>query len=380
MPQDVLSLQWMLAAVREIEIPRGYIAQNYLPLQSVLYDELTWDIIKDENQLAGVYGIDGQILPGDDPIFSQAISDVFRIGASRIIPESAVRTLRDPGMLQVQGPGMVRDIRAKAEEDVARRLAAANGEVDATMEYLGMRALMGSIPWPPPEFGNPPGPRFERAKFTVDLGLKHKFDADAGISFNGQTLGTGYYWTDLTNSDPLKDLMGILTVMREEAGVATGQYDLVLSEIWRYWLLQNATLRDLLKQSENAPRLLRWTDVDTLFRDTLGWGFSFYDGQYTTRTVSTSDPSNVTIHRHRILPSNKVLLVPTGVQVGDFATSPAKPNGWQTGKFTWREENTNPWTTEVGVGINAFPRITLPDTLGVLTIAADGWNPSNITY
>ena len=379
MANDVLDTKYMMAVVNQVQLPRAYIAQDYLPSVDVSEDELTWDVVKDEQQLAGIHAVDGVIKPGDEAIFSQMFSDVMRIGASRVIPESAIRKLRDPGMVGIQ-TGYIADIRAAAERVVAKRLLACNSEVDATMEYVGMKALQGYIPWPPPEWGNPPGPLFSMTKFAIDYGFKHRLDADAGIAFGSQTLGAGYYWTDLTNSDPVRDCMAVETLLAERAGIDTGEYDIILSKQWKYWLIQNATLRDILKQSSSATGLLNWQGVQSYWEATTGWRLRFYDAVYTRRTISTTDQSDITIEQKRILPTNVVLFVPRqrGL-IGDFPTSPSKANGWRTGKFTWREEKQNPWNVEVGVGINAFPRITIPDAVAVLTVADAPLNPPNIT-
>jgi hypothetical protein len=382
MANDVLSPKFLMEVVRQAAIPRNYLAQNYLPFTDVGSDDLTWDVVKDEQQLAGIVATDGVIRPGDDPIYSQMFSDVVRVGSSRIISEKFVRQLRDPGLLNIT-TGVGAEIRANAERKVTEGVLRANQDVDATVEYLGMRALMGYIPWPPPQWANPPGPQYSNAKFAIDYGFKFgNLDADAGISFGGSTLGAGYYWTDLTNSDPIKDCMAIMTKLTEESGVPVDQYDIIMSGMWKYYLIQNATLRDLLKQSANAPGLLNWAALQSFWESMAGFTLTWYDGQYTKRALSSAtDPSSVYVTRHRILPSNYVLFVPKARgYVGDFPTSPSKPNDWRTGKFTWREEKVNPWTTEVGVGINCFPRIRIPDAVAVLKIAQDPIEPPNINY
>jgi len=382
MANDVLSPQFLMEVVRQVAIPRNYRALQYLPFEDVGSDDLTWDVVKDEQQLAGVVAVDGVIRPGDDPIYSQMFSDVVRVGSSRIIPEKFVRQLRDPGVLSITS-GVLGDIRAEAERKVAERALAANRDVDATVEYLGMRALMGYIPWPPPQWGNPPGPQYSNAKFAIDYGFKFgNLDAAAGISFGGQTLGAGHYWTDLTNADPITDCMAVMTKLTEESGIPQDEYDIILSGMWKYHLIRNEKLRDLLKQSDQAPGLLNWASLQTFWETMSSFRLTFYDAQYTKRELAdANDPSSVYSTRHRILPSNYVLFVPRQRgYVGDFPTSPSKPNNWRTGKFTWREEKLNPWTTEVGVGINCFPRIRIPDAIAVLRIAADPIEPPNIDY
>lgn len=381
---DVLSLRFMLAVVNQVQIPRSYIAFDYLPSVEVGSNELTWDVIKDEQQLAGVVSVDGIIRPGDDPVFSQMFSDVMRIGSGRIVPEDAVRKLRDPGVLGIT-TGPVAEMRRAAEEQVARRLVACNRDVDATVEYMGMRALMGHITWPPAEWGgNPPGPQGSNVKFSIDYGFKFKLSAlaaEGGISLGGTALGSGYFWSDLTNSDPIKDCMAVMSKLNEEAGLPVQEYDIILSSYWRYHLIQNAKLRDLLKYSNEAPGLLNWAQLQNFWESMAGFRLRFYDAQFTKRHYrDANDPNSVYFTRHRIMPSNYVLFVPRqSGYVGDYPTSPSKANDWMPGKFTWRDEKTNPWTTEVGVGVNRFPRVTITDAIGVLKIAQDPTNPPDIT-
>jgi hypothetical protein len=355
----------MLEVVRNIEIPRAYIGLGYMPMRPVSSAELTWDVLKDEQNLGGLYSIDGKVMPGHDPIFGQMFSDVCRIGASRVIAEDEYRKLRDPGMVGVE-TGMVADLRAEATRKVAEKLAACNREVDVTIEYLIMSALQGYIAWPPPGLNTTQVPG--NAKLTVDFNFpsNHKVRADNTTIFGSGTA----LWSDETNCDVAKQFQIIAEKLEEDAGISADNLDVILPRRAVRLMGQTAKLRDIVKYTD-ARGLLSFGAVRDYLAGQYGVNLVVYNGQYTYRSVSTTNPSDITINRVRIVPSNKVLFVPRNVKIGDFATSPAKANNWQTGKFTWNKEETNPWRDEIGVGINGFPRVTKPECVFVLQVEED---------
>ena len=363
MSNNILEPKFMLEVVKNIEIPRAYIGQNYLPMVDVSTEALTWDVLKDEQNLGGVYSIDGQIRPGSEAIFGQMFADVCRIGAARLVSESEWRKLRDPGMAGIE-TGMVGDIKAEVTRKVAQKLVDCNREVDATLEYLRINALLGYIKWPPePATGKG---ALGNAVFAVDYRLPsdHKVKAtDANLG------GGGYFWTTIASADIVKDLEAIQVFLADEGGDPT-QLDMIMSRHALKLAMQQASFIDIMKYT-NPSGLMNFGAAAQYIETTLGIRPVIYDTQYTYRTVSTTDPSDITINRVRILPTNYVLFVPRNTKVGDVATSPAEANGWRTGKFTWLKKEVNPWKTELGEGINAFPRLTKPESIFVLQIEQD---------
>ncbi len=366
MNSDILSIRYMLEVVRNIEIPRTYIGLQYLPMRPVSSTELTWDVMRDEQNLAGLYSIDGKIMPGHDPIFGQMFSDVCRIGASRVIAEDEYRKLRDPGMTGIE-TGMVADLRAEATRKVAQKLAACNAEVDAQIEYLIMSALQGYISWPPP--GLAATPALGNAVLSVDYNFPsgHKVRADNASVFGASN---AYLWSDSVNCDLVDQLQVVAQKLEDDAGINADGLDMILSRSTVRLMGKNEKLQERLQYTD-IKGALSFGSVRQWLADNLGVNPVIYNAQYTYRTVSATDASDITINRKRMVESNKVLFVPRSVRLGDFATSPSKANNWQTGKFTWNKEEVNPWRDEIGVGINGFPRLAKPECVFVLQVQED---------
>jgi len=364
---DILTPRFMLEVVEQIPIPRTYMGLGYFPMREVSDEELTWDVLKEEQGLAGLYSIDGKIVPGSDAIFGQMFADIIRIGASRTVKESEWRKLRDPGMTGIR-TGVVADIRAEVQRKLATKLRDCNREVDATVEYLTMHALMGYIPWPPAELSLGGVHALGDAKLAID----YNFPSDHVIRADNSTVfSSAYLWTDTTNCDIADQLFQIAQKIEEDAGVPAENLDMIISGRRAIRLMMNNAKLRAVVQYTNVEGLLDFARVSRYMEDNLGVRIRLYTGMYTYRTIGTSDPSDITIHRTRIIPDNKIIFVPRGVRLGDFATSPSQANNWRPGKFTWTKEETNPWRMEMGVGINGFPRMTHPECIIVLQIAED---------
>lgn len=363
---DVLSPRVLMRTVSKIPINRNYIGLTLLPLQEVEEWELTWDQLRDEQQLAGVYAANGQIKPGSDEMLQQMFADVVRIGASRIIDEQSVRVIREPGTAGVTA-GVVGSMRRRSVRKIARQLRACNREVDATVEYLIINALLGHITWPPAElkFDRTNQPNWGAESLSVDYQLVNKKKAT--------DLDTAYMWDDTTNGDVVDNLEQIATELADTAGVDTSALTITMSRWVLRYMAQHAKIRDIVKYT--SSEVLDFGRVQAYFEGVLGWRFRIYDAQWSWREhdTTTNDLNKVTVKRQRFLPTNKVIITPDNVEdgLGDFATSPSKANNWRPGKFTWNKENENPWTTEIGIGLNGWPRITHPETIYVLQVMDD---------
>ncbi len=99
-------------------IQQKYIGLEYFPMRRVWDYELTWDLIKSANHLAGLYAHDGIPIPGNDPDYEQVIADIMHIMANRIIKPNVVMKLRQAGELSVHNT-LVRSIRQKLLGHVA---------------------------------------------------------------------------------------------------------------------------------------------------------------------------------------------------------------------------------------------------------------------
>lgn len=371
---EILTPRFMLEIVNGIPISRAYIGLGYLPMRQVSDEELTWDVLKDEQELAAITSIDGHIVPGNDPIYGQMFSDICRIGKSRNVSESEWRKLRDPGMVGIR-TGVVADIRAEVERKIAQKIANCNREVDATIEYLCISALLGYISWPPPGLSSA-AHGLGNAHMTIDF----NFPSDHKIRMDNETVfGSGAAMLDdATNCDVAKMFQIIAEKMEDDAGVSADNLDILLCRRQVRLMGESTKLRDIMKYT-NIQGILAFGAIRQYMEEMYGVRLRLYTGTYTYREVDTSDASKITIKRQRILPTNRMLVIPRGVRLGDFATSPAQANNWRTGKFTWRKTEENPWRTEIGVGINGFPRLSQTNSIFVIQTEEDPTGLKDVT-
>ena len=358
-----LNPQFLLEAVLKFPVEKNYIGLGLLPQREVGAYELTWDVQQDENNLAGVYAVNGEIKAGHPRIYQQLFADVINIGAARVLDADSVMALRDPGVIgMTQGGGVVGAIRAKAERKVAEALADANSEVDASIEYLIINALRGSINWPPAGVTNPP-PGWGQTVFNIDF----KFDTRHTGNISAITGGAGVPWSTIATADPARDLGAIAVNHQDNAGVDMSEFTLVCSRHVIRHLANNTTFQTFFRyKTENT--MLNFNEVKAWLQSQLGVNIVVYDAQYTYRSVSTGGA--VTISRARFLPTNEILVIPNLKSIGQFSTAPAKANNWQTGKWTWIDEKVNPWVTMLGVGEIGFPMLAHPEAIGRYIINA----------
>ena len=118
------------------------------------------------------------------------------------------------------------------------------------------------------------------------------------------------------------------------------------------------------------PGFLDITQTKTFIEREFGHTIIPYDALWSYRTYSSAGA--ITENWTRFLDENKVIIFPSYLanDLGDLATSPSMANDWNTGKFTFRKENQNPWNVEIGVGINAFPRFKRPNAVCCYTVNA----------
>lgn len=369
---DYFTPKFMMAVVEKFPPNKTYIGTNYgalgfsgagdvqqggislFPPTQVSAYELTWDVIQAENQLAGVYAVDGEIKPGDETKLDTLFTEVCRIGSSRVVKEGDVMTLREAGTSVFDNRTM-NDIRRKAESELRLRLQESNSETNATIEYFCLNALQGQLVWPPAALPNPPG--FAQTNFTINWTL------GGSGNISALTGGAGIAWSTVATANPVTDLQAIALDM-ENHGVPINdsQLTIICSQQVLQYLANNTVLRNALQYTN--PGFLDFTQVRRYFMEVLGHTIVPYGATYSYRTYS-ADGKTYTSTRTRFLGANQVIIFPSAMagELGDLAVAPSMANNWNASKFTWRTERTNPWVVEVGVGINCFPRLKHPEAV-----------------
>ena len=116
-----------------------YIGRKLMPEREVESYQLTWDVVSSENGLAGIYALNGVPKPGSDKLFAQKYAEVINVMAMRVLHPTDVAILREPGELAVTRTG--RALREKAQRKLRDLIAWCDDTVDATVEYMILRAL-----------------------------------------------------------------------------------------------------------------------------------------------------------------------------------------------------------------------------------------------
>jgi hypothetical protein len=95
----------------------------------------------------------------------------------------------------------------------------------------------------------------------------------------------------------------------------------------------------------------------TIISDNAGITIELYDATYT-------NSSNVIT---RFLDEDVIIMLPSksilADGVGDMATVAHPLANYTYGYYTWQETKNDPYVLEVGVGLDAFPRIIHPEAL-----------------
>jgi hypothetical protein len=378
---------WMDAALRERptkeSIKQRYLGDQFFPLKRVFSYELTWDIIKASNPLAGIYAHDGVAIPGSDPSFSQKIADIMHIMASRTLSQDIVMKVRDAGELSVFN-ALTRSLRAKYQSHVTKKLGSCQDEVEGTMEYLRMKALQGSIPWPPTAedgsaISDAPA-SWGDVSFTLSMGFGASYIQNASTltGVSGGLTAANVPWSTIATADPIRDLEVISQFIEEDTGVDPMGATLLCSRHLLSYLSQNAAILKWIR-GVNGPAIestQAFINTDTLksaIQTRLGYTIKTYDARWTYVSSGKGSEAGETTTLVRFLPKDKLIIIPQGVitpgENAFFATAPdlIAKNGENLGPFTWSHtEEVPPGRTELGVGIHGFPILKDPKGLFVL--------------
>jgi hypothetical protein len=377
-----LNRAWLSAAVErrptKPSIKQSYIGTRFFPYLSVYDYTVLWDIVTASNRLAGVYDHNGVPIPGNESSFTQAMADILNVMASRVIDTETVMKLRDVGEIGVTN-NLTRAVREKYLGEVTKKIGYCDDEVEATIEYLCLEVLQGTVHWPPRAASGaviPLRPAYwGDVNFTLNMGFRAAFmQAATTLVGYGGRVGGHLPWTNAA-ATPLVDLGVISQYVQEVTGIQMHGAEIITSRIILDYLCQNATILDWFRNYNFNGSNIQYVDEFVLkdaLKTKLGWNITLYDAQFTYEDQATlGQVGGPTEQRIRFLPEGVMIILPPGV-MGDgnanlmTAPDPGPDNQWQTGKYTWTHRiPTPPWTTEVGVGIHAFPILKEPQDIFV---------------
>jgi hypothetical protein len=369
-----------LGTLREIEPPKQHIGTRVLaPFLDVASDDVIFDYARGltdglaparaedaESDLAQkdlAYGGVGRASVIDWALKDHYdASDVTRYRETLLLRQQA--GTNQPFNLTIDAP--LEEFRRKVARDDALR----RRKLDNRIEWMITQALeTGGIAY-----------NDGKIKFAVDFGRPA-----------GQTdeAPAGGLWS-ATTSDPIGDLLAVDQLMYDTYGVHLGRA---------------ITSRRVLNNILNSDRFIARSGIalpsggsggspasGTIDPNYIidGWGpnaaqqivervtgiqFIEYDAVYRTRPVGSN-----TVTNNRFLSDNKVYLLPrtedldelddTEIGFARTLTSPHMEGNMQSGFYEWERDTVDPWGTDRGTGIKAFPVFLHMDLTYTMTVLA----------
>jgi hypothetical protein len=362
-----------LGTIRELEPPTQHIGTRVLaPMQEVGSDDVIFDYAVGLTQegLAPARAEDAESElaqkdvtaggQGRAAILDWALKDHYNASDVTRYRE-AVLVAQQLGVNATQFPlsvgNMAEDFRTKVARDDALR----RRKLDNRIEWLITQAVdTGGIAY-----------NDGKIKFAVDYGRPANQHNQAP---------TGGTW-NLTTSDPIGDILAVQEFMYDLYGVR---------------LTRAIASRKVLNSLMNSDRFIArmgvvvgGTPSSPIDLNYLadGWGptaaraaveratnlsFIEYDAVYRTRPIGSTVVTN-----NRFLADNKVYFLPNEDDLADLddaigfgatLTSPHPEGNWTAGYYEWEEETRDPWGTNRGAGIKAFPVFPHMDLTYTMTV------------
>jgi len=335
-----------------------YIGDTLLPMRDVGGYQLAWDVVQSENGLAGMYALNGRPIPGSDIMFEQRYSEVHNIMASKILHPTDVMQLREAGQLAVSKTGKA--LAEASQRKLRDAIAWCDDTVDATKEYLQLRALQGSIAWPPNDAdGNPISelaPEWGNLQITITYPLRTVFQQNVStlVGFNSRT-GGAVAWNTIATANPLLDLEVIAQYIEELTGLDAHNSRIIMGGEVMSYLAFNANIISWFQGTEKGTKMVDAQALKQVIETKIGYSIEIYNAKWTYRT-SVDAAGGPTIHAVPFLGRGKVLIVPKNSNPGYTAVAPSPDGKYKPGKYQWlvREERP-PWETEIGEGLVCLP-------------------------
>jgi len=309
--------------VRSADVPSTYIFDRWFPEEGVDADEFESLVQVDEVHLAPFVAIDAETPRMPDDIMGIYKWSVAYIRYKKAFKESDLRVFFEPG---VSDPNSLTAANARASERKIRRYVdMLSQSIDARKEWLCASAVAGSVSYDD-----------NHAVYSV--------------TYDGAYIGSTKRKSPTTLwSASSPTIVTNLSNWLEEIGDETGH------DSWALVTSQKVLGRELWNISSQNPAFVEPDSLNPLQPRMIAGALGIvgidevirYNSKYTTRTESAG---SVTRAKTRFLNENDIYLLPIGMPLGRMATAPAKPNNYQTGKFGWSKEMTDPWVVETGAG------------------------------
>ena len=361
-----------LGTIRELEPPQSHIGLRLLaPFREVGSDDVIFDYAK---------GLTDGLAPAraEDAESELAQKDITSVGIGRAAildwalkdhyTASDVTRYRENLLIAAQQGAlgvppmsvgsMLQDFNTKVARDDALR----RRKLDNRIEWMITQAVeTGGIAY-----------NDGKIKFAVSYGRP-------GAQTNQAP--TGPLWDAGTTHDPIGDILAVQEYMYDLYGVR---------------MTRAITSKKVLNTILNSDRFIARTGmvgatgsapIDPRYI-VDGWGpnaaiqiveratnltFIPYDSVYRTRPIGSN-----TVTNNRFLSENKIFFLPNEDDIADLEddmlgfgktlTSPHPEGNWTAGYYEWERETVDPWGTDRGTGIKAFPVFPHMDLTYTMTV------------
>lgn len=323
-----MDVMTMTEVVRKLEAKGGQkIGLQYLPFYDSPTEETMWDIVRAVNPMADFRAVDGEAKLVGRQAFDRAYADVVSIAIKERFNASDLRKIKEAGMLPVVDgkTSLVAEFGRQAKKKIVDALQRSKDAIDNRLEWMQINALLGKISYT------------GKVQFSVDYGIP-----------NGGIVPSTL-WSDTTNSNPLSDILAWIKLVEDESGITPDT--IIMSTTVLSYIRQNAKIQSAMQYT--AP-VLSNAVAKKFIEDNAEVKIVLYNTRYTDETGNT-----VT----RFLSEDTIIMLPSTVEVGDTARVSHPLADYTPGYYTWQDEKKDPYGLEVGVGLDAFPRIKHPEVL-----------------
>lgn len=354
-----------LGSLREIPTPSEHIGVTQIaPFENVDSDDVIFDFLED-NLTEGLAPARAQ-----DAEAELAQKDDFALtsGRARIIDWSLKNTydaskvmaykdalrvrqaLQGQNAVTIQNAGAFDRPVVEFRNKIARDDAWRRKRLDNRLEWLVMTG-------------------FETSKLAYADG-KINFAIDYKRPAGQQDVAVGTTW-DNAAADPINDVLAMNRYMFDTYGMEMKEAYLskyILRDLFKLDKFRAAATVGLLVPAgavagNQVPYLNPQWNSEAAIRileEATGVKFIPYDGIYRSRSLGSTAFTNV-----RYTSSKKVIFKPSAADLAQvdpdgmgFAktlTSPHPEGNWASGFYEWEKDRTDPWGTDRGTGIKAFP-------------------------
>lgn len=324
----------MTKVVRKLENKGGAkIGLSWLPFYESATEETMWDIVRAASPMANFRAVDGEAELGGKMAFDRAYADVVSIARKERMNVSDLRKIKEAGMLPIveESPSLISMMAAESKKKIRAALERSKMAIDNRLEWMQVNALLGKVSYT------------GKIIFNVDYGIP-----------NGQTgIVPSTLWSDTANATPLENIITWQDLMLTGSGIIPDT--IIMSRKALNYIRKNTKVQDILKYT--SP-MLSMKAAKNYIEENAGVTVVLYDTTY------TAEDGNGTT---RFLEENTIIMLPSASVLpeglGDTARVAHPLANYSPGYYTWQETKQDPYGLELGVGMDAFPRIMHPEAL-----------------